>query len=117
MGTHMSAQWELTNEYQYDNLPIQNNPKKQKNDWNPGKWVLIWVLRESFLMNTNMTGFMFFEISFIPVLWTKVAKALEGLLSSIWYTISSEIYTIVRIQWLTHLYLVWPWTDNFEDNL
>ena len=30
-----------------------------KNDWNPGTWVLIWILGEHFRMNTSMTGFSF----------------------------------------------------------
>ena len=36
--------------------PIQNGAKNLKNDWNPGIWVLIWVLSESYPMNTNTTG-------------------------------------------------------------
>ena len=40
------------------------------------------VLRESYPMNTNMTGFqtkMVFKILCVLVLWTKVASASEGL--------------------------------------
>ena len=49
-----------------------------KNDWNPGIWVLIWVLRDSYLMNTNMTGFrLFFKKLCILMLWMKVTSALD----------------------------------------
>ena len=38
------------------------------------------VLSESYLMNTNMTGFIWFSKEMcILVIWTKVASALEGL--------------------------------------
>ena len=37
------------------------------------------VLRESSPMNTNMTGFECFFINLCdPVLWTKIASAMEG---------------------------------------
>ena len=49
--------------------------KKLKNDWNP----VIWVLIESFLMNTNMTSGVF-KIRYVLVLLTIVALALEGLM-------------------------------------
>ena len=38
------------------------------------------VLNDSYLMNTNKTGFRWFSKNFASlVLWTKVALALEGL--------------------------------------
>ena len=50
--------------------------KAPKNDCNPGTWVLIWVLSESFPMNTNMTGFRWLSKNLcVIVLWTKTALA------------------------------------------
>ena len=34
--------------------------KNAENDWNPGILVLIWVLSESYIINSNMTGFRWF---------------------------------------------------------
>ena len=43
------------------------------------------ILSESYLMNTNMTGFRSgFQKCEILVLWTKVSSALEGLKIVVW---------------------------------
>ena len=60
------------------NTKMCKNPEKLLKPWHMGTHLI--VLCESFLMNTNKTGFQWFSKIFsILVLWTKIASALEGL--------------------------------------
>ena len=60
------------------------------------------VLSESFPMNTNMTGLRWFSKKKIFVLWTKVATALEGLISL--YVISVGISVVFTMRDFTVFY-------------
>ena len=61
---------------------MQKNPEKWLKPWQMGTHLK--VLSESYLMDTNMTGFRrFSKKNCILVLWTKVASALEGLIVSV----------------------------------
>ena len=51
--------------------PIEHEAKNLKNDCNP----VIWVLGESYPMNTNMTGFKWFSKR-VLVLWRRVASSI-----------------------------------------
>ena len=59
--------------------PIQNDAQTRKMTWHMGTHLR--VLSESYLMNTNMTGFMWFSKIFVTQWFgLKVASALEGLI-------------------------------------
>ena len=57
------------------------NAKNPKNDWNPGKWVLLWECSaRAFQWIPIWQGFKCFSKIFsILVLWTKIVSALEVL--------------------------------------
>ena len=50
---------------------IKNDAKKTENDRNPGTWVLIRVLSDSYPMDTNMTGLRWFSKISVLVLGQK----------------------------------------------
>ena len=72
--------------------------KNLKNDWNPGTLVYLRVLRESYPMNTNMTGSRWFSKNlYVLVLWMKVASALERLNS--FQEIVLRVFDIFEYLW------------------
>ena len=67
---------------QCDQYKMIKKPGKCLKPWQMGTHLR--VLSESFLMNTNMTGFRWFSKNLcILVLWMKVASALEGLIPAL----------------------------------
>ena len=62
------------------NLANTKGWKKPENDWNPGKWVLIWEYSTRAIQwIPTRQGLVSFQGFCVLVLWMKVASALEGL--------------------------------------
>ena len=67
---------------QFDQYKMIKKPGKCLKPWQMGTHLR--VLSESFLMNTDMTGFRWFSKNLcILVLWMNVASALEGLIPAL----------------------------------
>ena len=73
--------------------PIQNDAKKLKNDWNPGKWVLIWkYIARAFQWIPTWQGLDDFQICLRHCALGEVALALEGLSHSCMHRFTDPVY-------------------------